>query len=75
MPAMHAIFQRMMPKVFGSTENTGYDNYSHSRSGDRRKRSGNSLAFGIISKSVDVKVQREDRSESDIALVPGRPPC
>jgi hypothetical protein len=69
---MHAVFQRIMPNILGKSENSGYDNYSHNRSDDRRKRSGNSLTFGTISKSVDVKVQREDRSESDIELV-GRP--
>jgi hypothetical protein len=61
-----------MPNILGKSEDSGYDYYSHSRSGDRRKRSGNSLAFGAISKSVDVKVQRKDRSDSDVELV-GRP--
>jgi hypothetical protein len=38
-----------------------------------KKRSGNSLAFGVISKSIDVKIQRE-ASESDVELV-RRAPC
>jgi hypothetical protein len=73
MPAMRGIFQRALPKIFGSTDNSGYDNYSHTRSADRKKRTGNSLAFGVISKSIDVKIQREV-SESDVELV-RRPPC
>jgi hypothetical protein len=78
MPAMHALFQRVMPRVFTKTEksgysNSGYSNYGEGNSGRHGQRSGNSLAFGVISKSVDVKVQREDRSESDVELVE-RPP-
>ena len=54
MPAMHSIFHKTMPKIFGC---------------DRRERSDVSLAFGVISKPVEVEIQREDRSESDNQIV------
>ncbi|KAF1849095.1 uncharacterized protein K460DRAFT_304888 [Cucurbitaria berberidis CBS 394.84] len=73
MPAMHGLFQRIMRRIGGKSENSGYSNYSHGDSSKSGQRSGNSLAFGAILKSVDVKLQREDRSESDVELV-DRPP-
>ncbi|KAF1954730.1 hypothetical protein CC80DRAFT_517345 [Byssothecium circinans] len=69
MPAMHALFKTV--RAAGtSSANSGYVQHGSDRSG--RQRSGNS-GFGGISKSIDVKVKREDRSDSDVELV-DRPP-
>lgn len=72
MPAMRPIFQRTFPALFGSSQNSGYHN-SSAGYGQRSGRSGNGMPLNVmIHKSLDVKVHREDRSESDIELVDRR---
>jgi len=69
MPAMVPIFQKVLPNWFGRANDSGRFNNS---SGYGQK-SNNSLPFGVITKSLDVKVQREDRSESDVELMDRAP--
>jgi hypothetical protein len=42
------VCDRGLPKIFGSTENTGYDNYSDSQSGDSAK-GALATAFPLVS--------------------------
>ncbi|KAJ4297909.1 hypothetical protein N0V90_005808 [Kalmusia sp. IMI 367209] len=65
MPAMRPIFQKILPTVFVRSQVSGYANNDSAYG----QKSGNSLPFGVIHKSLDVKVHREDRSESDIELM------
>ncbi|KAF2680258.1 hypothetical protein K458DRAFT_345236 [Lentithecium fluviatile CBS 122367] len=84
MPAMHAILQRALPSIFPRSRNaSGYAQGQYGSSGpgkgsyfsqsDRRQKSGSNFPFGVITKSTDVKISREDRSDSDVELV-DRPP-
>jgi len=83
---MHAILQRTLPTIFPrSRDASGYAQGQYGSSGpgkgsyfsqtDRRQKSGGSFPFGVITKSTDVQVTREDRSasDSDVELV-DRPP-
>ncbi|PSN65231.1 hypothetical protein BS50DRAFT_496904 [Corynespora cassiicola Philippines] len=78
MPAMRPILQRTLPSCFGSFhDRSGYGSSGAGKgsglnSSSRRRNSGASMPFGVIAKSMDVKVyrtERSDRSESDMELV------
>jgi hypothetical protein len=83
--AILMVFLRLVDRFFSSYARLGWDDLLIGLLGvaslfqnvpvviGSKKRSGNSLAFGVISKPIDVKIQRE-ASESDVELV-RRPPC
>jgi hypothetical protein len=64
MPAMHAIYQHTLRRVCSRYESSGFGHDRH-----RVRRSADRLSLVGIAKSIDIKVNREDRSESDVALV------
>lgn len=81
---MHAILQKMLPGLFGRIRDaSGYGSkgqYGSSgpgkgsyfeHTGDRGQKSAGSLPFGMITKSMDVKITRTERSDqdSDVELV------
>jgi hypothetical protein len=69
MPAMHAIYQHTLRRLYGRSESSGNSSYGFSHDRRRVRRSANRLSLGGIAKAVDIKVNREDGSESDVALV------
>jgi hypothetical protein len=76
--AILMVFLRLVDRFFSSYARLGWDDLLIGLSGvaslfqnvpvviGSKKRSGNSLAFGVISKPIDVKIQRE------ASLVPSR---
>lgn len=79
MPALHAIFHKVLRKVRGistyasdgryGSEGPGKGSYLRHNT-DQRK---NSLPFGAIKKATDVTIYRTERSSSDVELVHTRP--
>ncbi|KAF2446705.1 hypothetical protein P171DRAFT_462125 [Karstenula rhodostoma CBS 690.94] len=78
MPAMRPIFQKVLPAMFGSSQDNSYQGSSNAISssgyGHRPRKSGTSVPLNVmIHRSLDVRVYREDRSDSDVELVEERP--
>lgn len=78
MPALHAIFHKMLRKVrgistYGSRGQYGSEGPSKGsylrHNTDQRK---NSIPFGAIKKATDVTIYRTERSSSDVELVDNR---
>ncbi|KAJ4289085.1 hypothetical protein N0V90_011427 [Kalmusia sp. IMI 367209] len=76
MPAVHAIFQKVWKRAFGRNASNGYGSSNkNSYFSNHGQKSGASLPFGKITKSTDVqiyhsdRVDRSDRSDSDVELV------
>ncbi|KAL5376671.1 hypothetical protein DPSP01_010341 [Paraphaeosphaeria sporulosa] len=83
MPAMRPIFQTVLPALFGSShfssQHSNYQNNSvtingsgHDTYSRRGKRSGGMPLNVMVSRTLDVRVHRGDRSDSDIELVDKR---
>ncbi|KAF2111239.1 hypothetical protein BDV96DRAFT_500013, partial [Lophiotrema nucula] len=77
MPAMRALIQRAVPSVgsfrddsrkgrsgYASAEPTKGSYFGNSFA-DRKQKSNSSIPFGVITKSMDVKVYRSERTRSD----------
>ncbi|KAF3042319.1 hypothetical protein E8E12_000934 [Didymella heteroderae] len=80
MPALHAIFHKMLRKVrgistYGSRGQYGSEGPSKGsylrQNTDQRK---NSIPFGTIKKATDVTIYRTERTSSDVELVDNRRP-
>lgn len=72
MPALHAIFHKMLRKVRGistySSEGPSKGSYLRHNTDQRI----NSMPFGAIKKATDVTIYRTERSSSDVELVNSR---
>jgi len=69
MPAMHAIYQHTIPRIYNISSGLGKSSYVSSDDRYRMRRSGHRLSLGAISKAIDIQVKGEDLSESDVQLV------
>ncbi len=79
MPAMHAIFHKMLRKVrgissyasrvHGTSEEPSKGSYLRYNTDSRK----NSVPFGAIRKATDVTIYRTERSGSDVELVDKAP--
>ena len=78
MPAMHALFHKFLRRFRDSSTYASKGQYSdHPSKGSYIRQLSskrqNSLPFGTIQKSTDVKIYRTERSSSDVELVIQQP--